>query len=1032
MNSYFRLCALAGLLGSTAISGLAQPSQDQGQTLELRLDAAAVPAKTKLGKEFAKASKLDKKTRTLKIWLKPGVSVETAVAKLSRSREVTQIRSGRRVLFTTAKDFRSISAIDHRIETIEAKRGRKEEKREGPRRFSLEDETEEAGTDYLRGLREYIKVRAYPFDRIDSEAYNRGAEQVKRLKPAQIGAKTSVSAKGVSAMAVPGIAGKWKFNGPNNLNTPYRTYFGLRPSSGRVSAIAYHPTNPSIIYVGSPRGGVLKTTDGGLNWTALGDAWTFPTVSTLAVDPKNPNTVYAGTGDFHGMLGAYTMGIMKTTDGGATWTNLGRSNFGSVAVSGLTVDPTDSNIIMVSTGRGPDGSGRVWRSTNGGTSWTSPINVTANWSGLTYTGADSSGNRNYYVIGGGGNLYRSGDRGATWTKLTAPGTSNDFALPSIAGSAVDSKAAYIMSTADQKIYKTADSGASWTDTTNNHPGDYNWSQGFYDWYIACYKNGTKDHLITGLIDVCESADGGATWQSIGVTYTGGAKTHNDQHSFAANPLNPNEILIGNDGGIYKATGGPGKWVIAGLSDKLGITQFYNVVWHPTDRNKILGGTQDNASPVAKGDLSRWENVGGGDGGFNAINWANPNIQFVTIYNFAVIMTRDGWATSTDISPNIGTDRSPFVTPIYQDPVNSRYLYGCTNFLWRYDITAGTWTPRLGGTQLSNGDLIHVVAVAPSNGSVIYTGSDDGRIFVSRNGGTSWRNINTASLPNRAITTISVNPANPNDILVGLSGTGSQHVLQCADTLASTPVYTAKGGSGTTALPDVPLNVIERDPAKPTTTWYVGNDLGVFATGDAGATWQNASAPLGLPNTQVNSLFANAKTGQLNAGTFGRGVWSISMGSEAPTGPASYTIMTGSQVTGSLNSLLNDDNNNLVINSAKLTGLGQAGAAAITFNIPGTGALTNLSFEVSSSTSTGNATQQIFVKNWRTGAHELVKAVPGSTVRSTQKVTIASNVKDYMSGSRKVEIVVRGLVPTRFGNNVFQTRIDRASIEATAN
>lgn len=1027
MNSYLRLFTLAGLVGTSALQSFADPYQ-QARTLVLRLDPVAATAKTKIGKEFATSTKFDAKARTLTLQLKAGVKPESVVAKLRDRREVMEIRSGRRVLFSTAKDFRSYSAITRRIDAIEESRGGEEEKHEGPRRFSLEDETKEAGTDFLKGLREYIKVRAYPFDRIDSNAYNRAADQAKRLPAASIG---GVKKTGVSAMAVPGIAGKWKFVGPNNLNTPYRTYFGIRPSSGRVSAIAYHPTNSSIIYVGAPRGGVLKTTDGGVNWTPLGDAWSFNTVSTLAIDPKNPNTIYAGTGDYHGMLGAYTMGIMKSTDGGTTWVNLGRSNFGTVAVSGLTVDPTDSNVVMVTTGRGPDGSGRVWRSTNGGTSWASPINVTANWSGLTYTG-ESSGTRTYYAVGGGGNLYRSTDKGASWTKLTAPGTSNDFALPAIAGSAVDSKAAYYMSTADSKIYKTADSGATWTDTTNNHPGDYNWSQGFYDWYIACYKNGTKDHIVTGLIDVCESGDNGATWQSIGVTYTGNAKTHNDQHSFAANPQNPNEILIGNDGGIYKATGGPGKWTIAGLNDKLGITQFYNVVWHPTDKNKILGGTQDNASPVSTGNLARWENVGGGDGGFNAINWANPNIQFVTIYNFAVIMTRDGWATSTDISPNIGTDRSPFVTPIYQDPVNSKYLYGCTNYLWRYDSTAGTWTARLGGTQLSNGDLIHTVAVAPSNGQVIYTGSDDGRIFVTRNGGTSWRNINAASLPNRAISSISVNPANPNDILVALSGTGSQHILQCADTSATTPVYTARGGSSSTALPDVPANVVERDPAKPATTWYVGNDLGVFVTGDSGATWQNASSPLGLPNVQVNSLNANAKTGQLSAGTFGRGVWSISLGTEAPTGPASFNVMTGSLVSGSLSSLLNDDANNVVINSTNVAGLGQAGAAAVQFNIPGTGLLSNLSFEVSSSTSTANATQQVFVKNWRTGAHELVKAWPGSTTRSTQKVTIAANVKDYMSASRKVEIVVRGLVPTRFGSATFQTRIDRTSIDATAN
>jgi photosystem II stability/assembly factor-like uncharacterized protein len=1022
---------VAALLGASVLSSFAGSGDGLARTLWLRLDPVASTAFHSVGKDFADSLSFDKKTQTLKMHLKPGLSVAQVVNHLSRRREVLEIRAADGVRFTHEKDLRSVSSLSEFIEKL----GGEDDERLPAKHESPKGEAEEekAGTEYLRALRDYLRVRAYPFDRLDSSAYDRAIAQAVRMKPAQLGwVKPNALAAGA-----PGISGKWKFVGPFDLNTPYRTYYGLRPSSGRVNAIAYDPVDPTIIYVGAPQGGVMKSTDGGKTWTAIGDNWGFNTVSAIAIDPKNSKTIYVGTGDFQGLVPAYTMGIMKTTDGGATWTNIGRSSFGSAAVSAIAIDPTNSANIIVTTGRGPDGTGRVWRSTNAGQAWSASINVLASWTSVSFAAPDSAGKRALYAAGSGGNLYRSADNGGTWTKLTSPSPANDFYLPHVVGSAVDSKTAYLLSTSNQKIYKTTDSGATWTDTTGTFPGDYNWSQGFYDWYIACYKDGSKDHLFVGLIDVVESPDGGSTWKAVGETYTQGAKTHNDQHSFAANPSNPNEVLIGNDGGLYKATGGSGNWTITGLSANLGITQFYNVVWHPSDKTRILGGTQDNASPVSMGNLARWENVGGGDGGFNAINPANPNIQYCTIYGFTVVMTNDGWKTSRDISPDAGGDVSPFVTPIYQDPVNTRYLYGCTNYLWRYDVQTNTWTPRMGGAPLSNGSLIHVVAVAPSDGNVIYTGSDDGRLFVSTNAGAAWRNLNTASLPNRAITSISVSPTNPKQILVGLSGTGTQHLFLCADTSATTPTFAPKNGSGTSMLPDVPLNAIERDPKKPDLVWYAGTDIGVFSTGDGGTTWTNATVPLGLPNVQVNSLNANAKTGLLSAGTYGRGIWSITLGEGSGDAggllaPTAYGIMTGSRASGDLKSLAADDGNNLVVNSTNVSGLGQVSAATATFSVPGTtGNLISLNLEVSLSSSNVAATQQIYVKNWKTGAYDLLKAMSGTTARTTQKITVGGTIANYMSSTRKVEIVVRGLVPSKYGTATYRLNIDRASADATS-
>lgn len=1035
MNRLPNHLLFATLLGAASMSSFAGTRPAAERTLLLRLDPVAVSAKRIVGKEFAEASSLDAKSGTLKLVVRQGVSVETAARALARRREVLEVRTPGGKLVSAAHDLRSVSALSGIIKRL----GGDEKPSYEERREEAENHEEKgAGTEYLEALRAWIKPRAYPYDRIDADAYDAAIAQAKKMKAATIGNGKGGGTKAAAVAVVPGVTGKWQFVGPKNLNTPYTTYYGQRPTSGRVNAVAYDPKNTKIIYAGAPQGGVMKSTDGGVSWTPIGDSWGYNTVSCIAVDPKSTSTIYVGTGDFQGLVGAYTMGIMKSTDGGNTWTNLGASLFGGAAVSAIAIDPNNSSILTITTGRGSDGVGKVYRSTNGGTSWTTAINTLANWSSASYAVADSSGKRSLYVTGN-GVLYRSDDSGATWTSLTAPGTANSFNLPFIAGSAVDPKTAYLMSTQDQKIYKSTDSGSTWNDITGSFPSSGNWGQGFYDWYIAAYKDGTKDHLFVGLLDIVESPDGGTTWTSVGQALTGGAKTHSDQHSFAVNPSNPNEILFGNDGGLYMATGGAGKWAITGLSANLGITQFYNVVWHPSDKTRIIGGTQDNATPVALGNLAKWENVAGGDGGFCAINPANPNIQFATIYDFSIYMTKDNWKTENYISPDTGNDPLPFITPIFQDPVNTRYLYGCTSYLWRYDVQSGTWTARLGGTQLSNGSLIHTVAVAPSNGQIIYTGSDDGQIFMSTTAGSSWRRLNSSSLPNRAITSISVNPSDPNDILVTVSGTGTKHLFECANTSAGTPAYVSRSGSGTSGLPDVPANIIERDPLKPKTTLYVGTDIGVFVSNDSGTTWANATVPLGLPNVQVNSLNANGRTGLLSAGTYGRGIWSINLGQGGMLNPSGVSAYDGTAVGGDYTSLFADDGKEFVVNSALVKGVGQSAAALVTFTDTGTGDLTTLGFDVSFWSETTAATMQVYVKNQRTNSFTLLKSFAGSKTLNKQTLSIAGTssapITDYLSkdGQRRIEIIVRGLVPTRTGQPTppaFKIHVDHAAASVT--
>ncbi|MGV3724424.1 MAG: hypothetical protein ACO1SX_26320 [Actinomycetota bacterium] len=736
-------------------------------------------------------------------------------------------------------------------------------------------------TGYLEAYLFRMQHLAYPNDRVDWAAYAGGVAQRDRLPAANFG-----PARGpVSATA---LAQRWDYVGPNSLQVPYRIYYGQGTTSGRVNALAYDPNVSSTYWLGSAGGGVWKSTNNGQAWTFLSQSWPALEVSAIATHPTDSNTVYVGTGDFHG-YGGYGFGIMKTTDGGATWTNLGRAEMGNFAVSDIIVDPENPQTVIAAAGRGRSGLGQVWRSTNGGVSWSAVITATAEWSGLSLGPRDTMGVRNLYAVGHqqGGLVYRSQDRGATWTALTTPLT-NVAGTPQIgldiAASQITPGTAYLLSGTDRLIHRTTDAGATWTSISAGFPNDldpgdnYNWSQSTYDYHIATSVNGTSDVVYVGLIDLVASPDGGTTWTSVGATYTAQALSHNDQHCVAINPRNPNEVLVGNDGGVYRMSYTPSTGTATfntTLNARLGITQFYKADYHPSDPTRMIGGTQDNATPVALGDLSSWRNVCGGDGCGCAINPANPNIQYASAQFQSICRTADQWTTTTDITPDWGNDRLPFIGRLILDPSRPNLMYAGTNYLWRWNDSTQNWTPRLGGAELASGQgTILSIAVAPSDGNVIYTGSSTGDLYMTTNGGTTWTSITTGTpnLPNRSILAISIHPTNPRNILVGLSGSGP-HLWRCLDTSVAARAWTNISSFGASGLPDVPVNAVVIDPVTPNSRYYVATDVGVFRSTNAGTSWENATAPLNLPNVMVNDLKI-AGTGYLMAATFGRGIWRI--------------------------------------------------------------------------------------------------------------------------------------------------------------
>lgn len=765
---------------------------------------------------------------------------------------------------------------------------------------------------FKEAYEEWYQERAYPNETIDWKAWPKAM------------AHRDAMPEGVILGG--GSTGYWAYVGPTNVPPPYRTYYGQGTIIGRVNDVAFDPNQTGVLYIASATGGIWKTTNNGQTWTPLSDNWTSLATNAVVVHPTNSNIVFAGTGDFNGSY-PYSFGLMKSEDGGQTWRNIGRPQFGATAIRRIMIDPDNPNRMMIAAGKGEAYWSTLWRSTDGGETWSAPMSQTAAWTDIEVSAPYDNGGRWYYASGldYGGQVWRSGDRGQTWTKLNPPLNSNFQNGLEIAASKVHRATVYLLAGTPRKVYKSTDAGATWTDITAGFPNgnnNYNWSQAWYDWYIeTSYRivdGQPVDVVYVGLIDVVQSRDGGATWQSVGLTYTNGALTHNDQHAGRPNPNNPDQFLCGNDGGVYMLNynSANNTWSFdTSMNRFLGITQFYKGDFHPTDLNRMIGGTQDNATPASTGDLQNWRCVGGGDGGFCAINQNTPNTQYATSQNLGVYRTTNNWSSSTGISPSTGSDRKAFIAPIVLRPDNPNFLFAGTNYLWRYSQSANSWTGRLGGQELSVSGTVRSIAVAPTHGDTIYTGSNNGELWMTRDGGNTWKQINSGSpgLPNRFIRDILVHPQNPTKIYVALSGTGTAHVWRCENTDAQTRVWISMDGSGQTALPDIPAQSIALNPLGPDKLFYVANDLGVFYTSNGGANWQNITAPLGLPNVQVNDLKFKVGSDSLYAVTWGRGIWRLPVLTWAL--PTDFSVTRGTLVSGGLPSLYFNDNDRLILQSA---------------------------------------------------------------------------------------------------------------------
>ncbi len=692
-------------------------------------------------------------------------------------------------------------------------------------------------------------------------------------------------------------AAPWYPSGPNVLPNNLTGY--MENGIGRVNCVAFHPTNPSIFFVGVAQGGVWKTTNGGVSYTPLTDNLPITRISDILIDPNNTNTMYISVCDFEYIgVGLYTigrkrhthygLGIYKTTDGGATWAPTGLTfqltNGDASLMRKIVINPANSNELVAC------GVSGMYKSTNGGTSWTKKLDslfwdmvqdpVSPN---VLYAATGWVKNSNMGHAG----IYKSIDFGSTWTLMNT-GMTLQGVIQRIKLAVAPSNHNYVYALCCDNtdgfygIYQTTNAGSTWTykapvlnileyDQGNNSGG-----QGPYD--LALCVNATDENTIyTGGINLWGSSDGGTNFNPISHwTLQYGPTLHGDIHYIDRQPGTSN-IFVCSDGGIYKTsnlqTGSwSGSWptVWTKLNDGMQVTSFYRLSSSRTMSSRLLAGAQDNASFYYDG--NNWSTVFGGDGMDNYVDPQNITAMIGSSQYGNFYYSNNSGSTGNYINTNPNNESAEWVTPIVADYNHPGVLYIGNENIVKSTDGGQNWS-SLTALTTGTGTEISALAVSNTNSNVIYACrrvryelNTKGMVFRTTNGGSTFSNI-TSNLPDTLYYTgIEASPSNSNEAVVCMAGFA-----------AGCKVFkTTNGGTSWTNisynLPNIPVNCIKYTPSSG--QLLVATDLGVYVLNTGSTSWYSYSQ--GLPNVIVSDIEFNQAMNKIYISTFGRGIWETSL------------------------------------------------------------------------------------------------------------------------------------------------------------
>ena len=570
--------------------------------------------------------------------------------------------------------------------------------------------------------------------------------------------------------------------GPQWQNITQTTSISGYDGMGRTTCMAFHPSDVNTFYVGAPNGGLWKTWDGGNNYVALGNDLPFSAVGNIVLDHQDPNTIYLGMGDNTGWWN-YSLGVMKSTDGGDSWnfTDLDWTFNNGVALSKLVMDPTDNQVLLAGASNG------IWRTEDGGASWS---NVQSGYfSDILYHPSNPSivyaASYDYW---GTSEIFRSTDGGQSFTQTSNFGISQSDLW--IAVTEADPDRLLVLFKGNNELYTSLDAGQSFS-LTGTAPA--------HDGLIISQTN--ADRVWVGQLDVHRSLNGGASWNQISIWWNDGssmAVVHADTRNVAWNPLTPNDIWFCNDGGIYKMN--QNSSVFTDKSNGLVIMQYYALACSQSEPDFVIGGTQDNGGRQRISGTT-WTNSNGGDAMVQAIDPTNADVFYTTYINGSLYRTTDRWTNDTyhSISDNIpGQPSGKWVTPYVIDPNSNTTLVAGYDEIYRSTNRGDSWTQL--STNLSGGDNFTAVQVAPSNSDVIIA-AEGNRVFITTDLGNNWETEYPPLSGGVSIQDITIDPTDENRFWVSVDGYVSSKKVYMTEDGGQT--WT----NFTTGLPNVPINAL---------------------------------------------------------------------------------------------------------------------------------------------------------------------------------------------------------------------------------
>lgn len=798
-------------------------------------------------------------------------------------------------------------------------------------------------------------------------------QQAGALRAAAARTAARLRKEGIPASGPSTFTGPWAGLGPNPIVQVTRSGGPFTAMSGRIGALAIRRDGTRIL--GGAQGGIWlydATTGKWVPKTGFLGADNMPSlaIGSLAVAPSNDLVVYAGTGEGHLSGDSYFgNGVLKSTDGGNTWTQVSGDYFVGVSISQLVVHPTDANTLYAAVLRGRGGSRRttppvhskfgIWKSTDGGVNWTLLKEAKNESNGATDLEMDPQNPNILYSSFWGDAIYKSTNAGKTWSPIMNFGFSApnfaaaatrfaiDISHPSPGGNGtlyagfdwVDSNGYH-----PSRVFKSTNGGASWTmlpgGADPDKVEDYCGGQCFYDNVIDAAPDNENVVFALGQFDygigsggIFRSDDGGMTWKNLGY------EQHPDFQAMAFDPSNSMNVIVGSDGGVWYSTNRGGRYpgdpeqdpgdplsavtwqnlngtvdrATAGVTFRtdLQISQFTSIATVPQIPARFWGGTQDNGTLRKSGGSQTWFDVASGDGGqvlvdptFDPVSSTCPTgfapacYVYGTFFGISPYRMTDGGAfffSRQGITGGINlSDRSDFYIPFVMNKENPNQLFLGTYRLYRTDnaratsvgdvhwnAISGDLTTGCSGIAPNGARNCSLSAIGVGGGQAVYTGSLDGLVYMSTdaqvNNNPSWTQLGNGKLPKRPVTRIAVDRSNYRIAYVAYSSFN-----------ASTPsrpghVFRTLDGGQTWAdisgnLPDAPVNSVILDPSF-ANTLYVGTDVGPFVTYNGGVKWYPLGT--GFPTVAIWQLDLDSTHRLMAAGTHGRGAFRLSDAVAAP-------------------------------------------------------------------------------------------------------------------------------------------------------